>query len=250
KFELGEPGCTGGLSYRGDTMNSVATTNRAYYWEHKEMHGSDFVWPKEALKLMDVYHTPGNFMVLPYRNGFSINQARGTGNAKDYFDLFLLAIYNYFLEMNGESGDYKVSLDYVLKYDRRLVMFIKDYLRPFIEEDRCRFSEYDCQFIDDIADTNMLISNIIPGWEAFVEENLLQDFVKSNEFGHYGIPKELWKNHFTTYEKCYGLPYREEQFMEFWNNAAEWIQERSKRIYDMIHKDDYEHLINNNGRIN
>ena len=237
KFELGEPGCTGGLSYRGDTMNSVATTNRAYYWAHKEMHGSDFVWPKEALELMDVYHTPGNFMVLPYRIGFGINQTRGTGNTKDYFDLFLLAIYNFFLEMHGKDGDYDVNLGYVLKYDSEQIMIMSDYLRPFVEEDRRRFLEHDCQLIDDIADTSMLISNVTPGWEAFIEDNLLQDFVEPNEFGHYGRPKELWTNHFCTYGKCCGVPYREEQFMEFWTNAANRIQARSRRIYKMLNND-------------
>lgn len=237
KFELGEAGCTGGLSYRGDTMNSVATTNRAYYWEHKEMHGREFIWPKEALTLMDVYHTPGNFMVLPYRKGLSVNQVRGTGESKDYFDLFLLAIYNFFLKANGMEGDDSVSLAYILKYDGKLVRFMTVYLSAFIELDKKRFSEHDCQFIDDIADTSMLISNVLPGWEAFVEENLLHDFVEPNEYGHFGRPKELWKNHFTTYNKCYGQPYREEQFVEFWTNAAEWIQRRSKRIYHALHND-------------
>lgn len=235
KFELGEHGCTGGLSYRGDTMNSVATTNKAYYWSHKEIHGDKFIWPREALKLMDIYHTPGNFMVLPYRNGFSINQARGTGNSKDYFDLFLLAIYNYFLQMNGVDGDYRVSLDYVLKYNNKLVMFMTDYLRPFIKDDRCRFSEHDSQLIDDIADTSMMISNIIPGWEAFIEDNLLQDFVEQNEFGRCGRPKELWRNHFTTFEKNYGVPYKEEQFIEFWTGATDMIEKRSRRIYEALH---------------
>ena len=232
KFELGEPNCTGGLSYRGDTMNSVATTNRGYYWLHKEQQGG-FVWPEEAIRLMEVYHTPGNFMVLPYREGFSINQARGKSAASDYFDLFLLAIYNFFLEAAGRQSIYGVTLDYVLKYNRSLVTFMTQFLTPFIEEDKCRFSEKDCQLIDDIADTSMLISNVLPGWEAFVEDNILQDFVNPNEHGHFGEPKELWKGHFTTYNKCNGKPYKEEQYFEFWTNAAEWIQRRSRRMFNI-----------------
>lgn len=233
KFELGEPNCTGGLSYRGDTMNSVATTNRGYYWLHKEQQGK-FVWPEEAIRLMEVYHTPGNFMVLPYREGFSINQARGTGDTRDYFDLYLLAIYNFFLEAAGRQSIYEVSLDFVLKYNRSLVTFMTQFLTPFIEEDKCRFSEKDCQLIDDIADTSMLISNVLPGWEAFIEDNFLQDFVKLNEYGHYGEPKELWKGHFVTYNKCHGKPYKEKQYFEFWTNAAEWIQRRCKRMFDAM----------------
>ncbi|MGN0438259.1 MAG: hypothetical protein ACI4F4_07005 [Lachnospiraceae bacterium] len=233
KYELGEPDCMGGLSYRGDTMNSVATTNRAYYWFHKELHKKNepFPWPKEALDFMDVYHTPGNFMVLPFRSKFSLNQARGCGESKDYFDLYLLAIYHFFLEMNGETVESDVTLSFVLGYDRRLVLMMQYFLMPFIEEDKCRYEDHDCQLVDDIADTRWMIQNILPGWQGFVIDNCFEDFVTCHPGGYYGEPKELWKGHFTNYSKNNCLPYKENQFFEYWTNATEWIKNRSYRIY-------------------
>lgn len=239
KYELGEPDCTGGLSFRGDTMNSVATTNRVYFWEHKELHNErkmeGFPWPKEALDLIELYHTPGNFMVLPYREGLSINAARGTGNTHDYFDLYLLAIYNFFLEQNGQEKEGKISLGYVLGHNTKLELFMKYYLLPFIEDDQCRFYTSGRQFMDDIEDCNDLISNVVPGWESFVEENLFHDFVGRNAYGHFGKPNELWDGHFARPDAGYGKPYTEEQFMQFYTRAAEAIKKRSDRIYDRLH---------------
>lgn len=239
KYELGEPDCTGGLAFRGDTMNSVATTNRAYYWDHKELHNEQkmegFPWPKEALDLIELYHTPGNFMVIPYREGLSINKARGIGNSFDYFDLYLLAIYNFFLEQNGEQPEENITLGYVLGHRTKLELFMKYYLLPFIEDDKHRFGTSGCQLVDDIEDCGGLISNVLPGWESFVEKNMFHDFVGSNAYGHFGKPNELWDGHFAKPDAGYGKPYKEDQYMQFYTRAAEAIKKRSERVYDKLH---------------
>ena len=239
KYELGEQDCTGGLAFRGDTMNSVATTNRAYYWDHKELHNEQkmegFPWPKEALDLIELYHTPGNFMVIPYREGLSVNKARGIGNTFDYFDLYLLAIYNFFLEQNGEQPEENITLGYVLGHRTKLELFMKYYLLPFIEDDKHRFGTSGCQLVDDIEDCGGLISNVLPGWESFVEKNMFHDFVGSNAYGHFGKPNELWDGHFAKPDAGYGKPYKEEQYMQFYTRAAEAIKKRSERIYDKLH---------------
>ena len=221
KYELGDPDSSGGLSFRGDTMNSVATTNRAYYWSHKELHNDKkmdgFPWPNETLKLMDLYHTPGNFMILPFREGFSINCARGTGSTHDYFDLYLLAIYNFYLKQNERDPYNDITLGSVLKNDKELVLFMTDYLLPFMEDDK------------DMTD------NVLPGWQSFIEKNLFRDFVGQNEYGYFDRPKELWEGHFNDPPETNGKPATEEQFMQFYTNAADSIRKRSGRIYDRLH---------------
>ena len=224
KYELGEPDCIGGLSYRGDTMNSVATTNWAYYLGHRELHNDrkmdGFPWTDEALELMDLYHTPGNFMILPFREGLSINCARGLGNTHDYFDLYLLSIYNFYLEQNGGEPYNNISLSYMLKYDRKLVLFMTYYLLTFIEDDK------------DVA------GNALPGWQSFVEKNMFHDFVKQNENGYFDLPNELWDGHFSDPEAAGGKPGTEKQFMQFYTNAADLIRKRSGRMYDSLHKEE------------
>lgn len=236
KYELGEANCTGGVAFRGDTMNSVATTNKMYFFEHKDIEKENFEWPKEALDFIDVYHTLGNFMVLPFINGLSVNRERGIGPSKDYFDIFLLAIYNFYAECAGKEIKYKRATLLKVLRDKRTAMFFANYLREFIEVDRCRFSEINTQLIDDIEDGSMNICYVIPGWEAFIEENLLQDYVTTGPYGRFRMPKELWKEHFDLYERDVAYPYGDEKTIEFWKNATEMIKKRSARMYNELHK--------------
>ena len=76
------------FTLRGDTMNSAATTLKAC------SHLIDGDEELEQLRdeFIKKYHTFGNFILLPYRKGVSVNSARGIGKAKDYFDLFLTAV--------------------------------------------------------------------------------------------------------------------------------------------------------------
>ena len=241
KYELGEPNCSGGLSYRGDVMNSAEITNKVYYWKHKELHrnvtGKGFPWPEEALAFFDVYHTPGNFMIHPWRDVLDIDKARSDSKASDYFDLFLLGIYNYFLEQDGKEPVNSCSLYNVLNHRDDLVLFMKYYLMPFIEKDRMHYSDTPRQFIDDIEDGSDLIMYVVPGWESFVRRHLLHDFVERGHYDHFAGPKELWKGHFENYRNTLEYPLKEEQFREFWINAADMIRKRSARIYDHLHSE-------------
>ncbi len=239
KYELGEPNCTGGMSYRGDVMNSAEITNKVYYWNHKELHrnatGKEFPWPKEALTFFDVYHTPGNFMVHPWRDGLDIDKARKDAGISDFFDLFLLGIYNYFLEQDGKKPLNNCSLFNVLNHRDDLVLFMKYYLMPFIEKDRRHYSDTPRQFIDDIEDGSDLIMYVVPGWESFIRCHLLHDFVEKGCYDHFAEPKELWKGHFENYNNTLEYPLRDGQFIEYWTNAADMIRKRSARIYDFLH---------------
>ncbi len=240
KYELGEPECIGGLSYRGDTMNSADVSNKVYYWDHKELHrnvtGKEFPWPAEALEFFNVYHTPGNFMLHPWREGLDIGKARRNAiECRDSFDLFLLAIYNYFLEQNGQEPVNRCSLGHIFEYHDALCLFMRYYLMPFIEYDRRHYSNEPHQFIDDIEDGSNLILYVVPGWETFVKRHLLQDFVERGHYDHFAKPKELWKGHFDKFTTNCGLPLTEEQFREYWTNAADMIRKRSARIYDRLH---------------
>ena len=241
KYELGEPNCTGGLSYRGDVMNSAEITNRVYYWDHKELHrnvtGKEFPWPKEALEFFEVYHTPGNFMIHPWRDGLDIDKARKDAGTKDYFDLFLLGIYNFFLEQDGKQPLYGCSLYNVLGGHEDLYLFMRYYLMPFIEKDRIYYSDTPRQFIDDLEDGSDLIMYVVPGWESFVRRHMLHDFVERGHYDHFAKPKELWKGHFENNRNTLEYPLKEEQFREFWINAADMIRKRSARIYEGLHSE-------------
>ncbi len=238
KYELGEPDCKGGLSFRGITMNTTDLVTKSYYWEHKEQHkrqtGKDFPWPQEALDFFDAYHTPGNFMVLPWREGFDIGKDIKDRYYQDSFDLFLLGIYNFFLEQDGQERAHEIRCRYSKAYDG-IDLFMTYYLLPFINYDKRRFDEEPRQFIDDIEDGSNLICHVVPGWEAFVELNLLQDFVTTGNYGHYREPVELWTDHFKNPGTSYQLPIWGEKHREYWVNAAKMIRKRSERIYEKLH---------------
>lgn len=72
----------------GDTMNSAATTLKAC----SHLIDGDDELEQLRDEFIKKYHTFGNFILLPYRKGVSVNSARGIGKAKDYFDLFLTAV--------------------------------------------------------------------------------------------------------------------------------------------------------------
>ena len=238
KYELGEPECTGGLSFRGFTMNTTDLISKSYYWEHKDQHkrktGKDFPWPQEALEFFDAYRTPGNFMVLPYREGLDVGKDIKNRHYQDCFDLFLLGIYNFFLEQDGKKPVHGIRCTYSEAYDG-LDLFMTYYLLPYINYDRRRFDEEPRQLIDDIEDGSNLICHVVPGWESFVELNLLQDFVTTGAYGHYREPVELWTDHFKYPGTSYRLPIWGNNHQEYWVNATGMIRKRSERIYEKMH---------------
>lgn len=232
---------SGGVCYRGDTMNSWSTTLREYFrsfgdrhlkhleinqkrknkdkwripeacpealakdlgakwdkvdWEYflsiPEVYTDNPV-PSYITEFMRVVYTIGNFIPVP----FTPNQKKDNFNTrrnslcKDYWDLTLLAIYQYYKEKNVKnSGGWKDLLS-------------RECVKHWLD----RYGS----------------------WDAFVEGNFLQDFV-NREGDYYGEPRPLWEGHFDGNV----LPKNEQQFKAFFTNATEWITERSKKIAETL----------------
>lgn len=143
---------------------------------------------------ISIYHTLGNFIPVPV----GCNRPRGTGVLKDYWDLTLKIIYDYYV-----CGEDKIR-DIVgkAKESKELYERYKNWLDSFEK------------------------------WECFVEKNYLQDFVNCRVGGGYCMPKELWEGHF------FGnpLPTTREQIEQFCANASSWITARSTRMLIKLKK--------------
>lgn len=231
-----------GVVYRGDTMNSWCTTICKCGKEHlkegyrgcrflavSENYRNDKPFPPYIIGFMDVVYTIGNFIPLPNKshsfigkNGKpytrTINQKRGSGNSKDYWDLALLCFYNYYLEKEGKTtGNYpKCNLEWLFEKEE-LVSEAEEWL--------------------DIFET----------WDGFVTCNFMQPFVGLDSNGKYGEPKELWDKHFENVGKgkdsvlpsflSEGQKSIEDNFKQFFNNATERILARGRRIGNALMKE-------------
>ena len=147
----------------------------------------------DAEALMNVYHTIGNYMPVP--NGVNTWKANAF---KDYFDLFLVFIYNY--------------------YNAKNILVENDY--SCIKLKGTMVEEFD-NWLDKFG-----------SWNTFVEKNYLKNFVKKNNDGTYGKPKELWKGHFGGAV----LPKTTGQCNEYFKNAHDWILKRGRIMVEAIHK--------------
>lgn len=175
----------------GETMNSANTTldkfaslNKSKYDELsnqemtiryliKRFYDEDgklksFLEKEEHLKkFIETYHTLGNF--IPFPKG--CNSPRGCGTTKDYWDLTLKHIYDYYPNKD------KNAIQNIYKNSEIINNFI-DWLEKFGD------------------------------WETFVKKNYLMPFVNINDNGSYAKPKELWEGHFSgailpgTTEQC------------------------------------------------
>lgn len=225
--------CKKGERICGETMNSANTTLGAWYTELEtglqkkereelknpsqtisnkyilsrylqDKEGQKKLLGKKCLFFLSVYHTLGNFIPVPV----DCNCPRGLGVLADYWDLTLKVIYDYYM------GDDHIS-DITGKSDK-LVQRYKNWLDSFIEEG----------------------DNGFDSWAHFVEKNYMQDFVETNSAGGYGMPKELWKDHFSQFSYGDAKPINERQIKEFYINASAWIMRRSNRmIRELEHRD-------------
>ena len=195
-----------------DTMNSVQTTFNqlltCYYKENKIYKSratlkyiAELYYENELDKehihdaeaLMNVYHTIGNYIPVPNRvNTWKANAF------KDYFDLFLVFIYNY--------------------YNAKNILVENDY--SCIKLKGTMVEEFD-NWLDKFG-----------SWNTFVEKNYLKNFVKKNNDGTYGKPKELWKGHFGGAV----LPGTTDQCNEYFKNAHDWILKRGRIMVEAMHK--------------
>lgn len=156
------------------------------------------ILPQAAETFFRLCHTIGNFTVWLA----DCNMPRGNGPVKDYWDLTLYHIHQWY-EVNKELT---TKNDALLKlFGSQLVIF-QDWLVSF------------------------------GTWDKFVEQNFLQDFVETD-----GKPKELWKNHFVskgvkpTGKRCSEREVAgKTDFEQFFENSSKLIGNRGKKIAEAV----------------
>ena len=142
------------------------------------------------------YHTIGNYCPVPV----GCNGPRGKGPTKDYWDLALLAIYKYYMG-NGEAN-----------------------ISEMLQKKEAETKRY-LKWLDSFG-----------SWDEFVKANYMQAFVgdpdpkKDQEFG---CPKELWDGHFAG-KVLPEVNDKQNQFEEFFSNAAAWISARGKQMVEEL----------------
>lgn len=172
----------GKAQYSGDTMNSWSTTVNEFMrvcgknyiegWQERCIPAGYDSWeeclcvpgnyqkdqkalPPYIMDFMEAVYTIGNFMPV-LQSPYNFNTCRYQ-YTKDYWDLTLLAIYDYYRYMSDG------------KIPSRFYMFLNP-LEKWLDEFRT--------------------------WDGFVEQNSMQPFVKKIGDKRYGEPYELWDGHF------------------------------------------------------
>ena len=212
-----------GIWLSGDTMNSWATTLNKFFKEYWEDYfdGSfpgegDLLWEylsrgenyeygklKKTLPLyitdfLEVVYTIGNFIPVPD----GLNTGRNS-ILSDYWDLTLLAIYNYLTN----DREHKLFKDHTSLWG--LLDGNKEWLNPVEQEG-------------------------IKAWNNFVVRNYIQSFVTEPINGNYGEPLPLWEEHFNLDTEGYSLPDKEQHFKQFFENARERILQRGWLIANAL----------------
>lgn len=218
-----------GAIYRGDTMNSWATTLHEFFrlfgggeggylkgMVRNECPGvNQGKWrlpqggpewagflsrskhyqralPSYITEFLDVVYTPGNFIPIPAGcNVYTL---------KDYFDLKLFCIYNWYQD----------------RFDAHIMEIVND--SKCRSTTQSRLSDYK-RWLERFGD-----------WDAFVSAHDLQPFVAKSG-SHFGRPRELWDGHF---ESCFELPRTEGEFEQFFVNARIRILARGKLIAERL----------------
>ena len=195
-----------GIDYRGDTMCSWSTTVNPClrHWETERFDDIDKPLSTYIADFMQVVYTIGNFIPAP-----SAFQKRGFSPSKDYWDLALAAIYNYY--QIRDIRDKSVREDPVCTFIRPEPYSLEWLLRGEKNAEKCK------PWLDRFET-----------WDNFVEQNFMQPFLKVGKKvnGHYGPPDELWKGHFV----CGGIPQKEDEFQQFFTNATQRILARGEMI--------------------
>ena len=213
--------CTKAEKIMGDTLNSVQTTFDEMYKcyekkEHKKQRGKNNVSIKymltryfcgieeykddfssvceceEFLDFLKTYHTLGNFMPVPY----GCNAPRGTGKLKDYWDLTLKCIKEYYKTEESKWAEKIVGKKYKTNY---------------------------AEWLDIFGD-----------WKTFIKGNYLEDFVDDEGEplelweGHF----KNWEN--GKYSAESALPKTQDECKEYFKNAADHIEKRTVRMLEVL----------------
>ena len=177
---------------------SIRASMLAYSAEKEEFQQIINACPG-AENFLNACYTLGNFLPIPPQF-----QPRGTSSLKDYWDLTLVCIYNYYMQ-KGHPVD------------------MEEFHHPIIGK------PYTLEWMvgaKNLAQCEKWLS-FFPSWKDFVEKNFLESFVEDS----YGPPKPLWERHFIGPV----LP-EEGQFQDFFTNAANWIEKRGKAMADALRK--------------
>lgn len=204
----------------GETMNSSNTTMRELlkiemrngkwsigktvisYVEEKEHIKGAIRKYRGAEEFLRAAYTIGNFIPVPV----GCNGPRGIGFTKDYWDLALNCIYEWY-KANRQQLKCKVSWpknNALCDLFTKVVLY-QDWLAAF------------------------------KSWDDFVVANYMQAFVNKagpEDEGTFGRPKELWEGHFAGKV----LPENKHQFEEFFSNATEWISQRGVQMVSALRK--------------
>lgn len=222
-------------SFQGETLNSAATTlNKYYEFIEKELDKNLDESEKESYKrqqmitdkgniqpvskkyilskylterdnpiieemfkseklekFLNIYHSLGNYMPVPP----GCNGPRGCSEVKDYWDLTLLHIYNYYKmkESNTETGKLE-EIKKIMGDDPNKIELYMEWL--------------DC----------------FETWHNFIESNYLENFAHSKEKDYY--PIEFWEGHFSSEV----LPQNKQQCEEYFDNTRDCIMWRSQNM--------------------
>lgn len=209
----------GDIIYRGDTMNSWATTmntykhegerpNIVYTYSEDPEDKSPNKPPEYVENFMNVVYTIGNFIPVPVGQ-FNMCRGRNNNRINDYWDLTLLAICDYYAANRNDiikKGMDKLAKDTRIENTISHVRFI------------CAFPEVK-EWLD-----------YFDSWDEFVKQNFMQPFIDFDKEIGYRLPRELWKSHFQIGGKPEPGPSRQ----QFFENAHDWILERGLRIAEAL----------------
>lgn len=187
-----------------------------YYRDETKAEICDGLEAVNAPELMKTYHTLGNFIVIPT----DCNEPRGKCILKDFWDLTLACIYNWYSQIeNREDRIVKVIDNKCLAYNIGMIFTEESNLKKYIK------------WLD-----------LFGTWDSFVENNCLGDrvedgkndilvnFVEKKSDGHYGRPKELWPGHFAGEV----MPSNAEEYKEFFTNSSKYIINRGIIMHDKL----------------
>ncbi|MCM1235019.1 MAG: hypothetical protein NC489_33385 [Ruminococcus flavefaciens] len=204
--------CNEEMVYRGDVMNSWSRTMNEYMrlfgdeyiknyngkkipegyksWESYLRKPENYkdAMPEYINNFMKCVYTIGNFIPVP-REPINFNTNR-SGFSGDYWDLTLLAIYEYYI---GQK-----------EYPSIVYFLLGKGIEQWLGESGVGRE----------------------GWNKFVENNFMQPFVEKLGEKKYGKPYELWDGHFNGSQ----LPKEKWQFEQFFVNARIRILQRGELI--------------------
>lgn len=168
-----------------------------------------------ALELMKTYHTLGNFIIIP----IGCNVPRGRCVLKDFWDLTLACIYNWYAEKEKKEDRifrklgndcYEYNIGMILKSGSDLEKYI-EWLKLFGTWDKFVEDNY----LGDVIDE---------------KKNVIENFVEMKNDRSYGQPKELWPGHFTGDI----MPTKFEEYKDFFTNSSCYIKNRGAIMHEKL----------------